>query len=872
LESVGGSGGFGPGDDRSEISQTFTDLTEGTELELSLDLAQRKNNDQDSDGWEVIWNGTTVREITADEFGETLETFTVNLTAEAGDDTLTLKGIEEDDKNTSGSILDNVTLRTQEAGPAQAWTSEDDVTVRNILVEAATDDLEDMDIGNYVDVVVDQSLQNTGTEVNISRVKRMEYTGNDDRNLVDVEFFSDGAENGNDAVIRSGDGADVFVYGGVDYNGEHTTVEYQGGRGIDRVESPDEFISNDRIVGDLGDDVLDGGGGDDEIYGDGSAQNSGGTVLSSLNTSLANIAYGTGDPFADNPTVTFEEGYAPSNTGAHATRPSETTWARASDVATYKGDSLDVVVEVSKKNGDPVPENVGFAGIGGGNQINIDANDIYLYEYTFVQAGTNNTVALDGLSIGLTDLDERAGGLAHEKLTIHGADQATYQNSTIDASVENGAIVLDPKVSTNNGSNNVLVDFTNVSSFTIEYDLTTSPGNAWHVGGWNLVGGDEINLADPQTIATAGDDELFGGAGNDEIYGGAGDDRIYGDDDDGASAEVVVLYNDLYNHFNADSDLEKDGQNPPDDVASWAYAANGADGFGSVVGFEEDENELSSGSVVMSNWWGYNEDGDGDGITWEEGDTDDPGVPTSGYTHDFTLELYEVDRTNGSVEAGDLIGEFTQEQDVPGREIPVPANASFAGNGTDYLMEWDLGGIEVGQEVLFMVSFDIPDGDDNEEALNQLNIAADMTGGDPLDVTEGVNTDEGVYWRSDATGNAIARFDGGEVLSKFEGKTVDGGDDVLYGQAGDDDLFGGEGNDMFVFSQGDGKDTIADFQVGKDTIDLEAFAFTDGDNDGIARDELDITENSVNSIIELGADQQVTVLNVTGLSDSDFIF
>jgi Ca2+-binding RTX toxin-like protein len=356
---------------------------------------------------------------------------------------------------------------------------------------------------------------------------------------------------------------------------------------------------------------------------------------------------------------------------------------------------------------------------------------------------------------------------------------------------------------------------------------------------------------DDTLIGGAGDDTMKGLSGDDTIDGGAGDDKIYGDEADDA------LYNDLYNHFNPDSDLTKDGQNPPDDdVASWAYAAQSADGYGSVVGFEEDTNVLTSGSVVMSNWYGYDSSGESDGEA------------TSGYTHDFTLELYEVDRESGTLGAGGQIATFTETQEVPGREIPVSENASFVGNGTDFLMEWDLGGIEVGQEVLFMVSFDIPDGDQNEDALKQLNIAAEDDDNPSLDVTEGVNPDEGVYWRSDErTDGEIARFDSGEVLSKFEGKTDDGGDDVIYGQAGDDKLFGGTGDDK-VFG-GAGADTLAS-GLGTDT--LNGGGGTDvyqGEASDLNNDEIDQIRNNetirVLDFTDAIFDRDGTMLTVDGV-------
>lgn len=53
----------------------------------------------------------------------------------------------------------------------------------------------------------------------------------------------------------------------------------------------------------------------------------------------------------------------------------------------------------------------------------------------------------------------------------------------------------------------------------------------------------------------------------------------------------------------------------------------------------------------------------------------------------------------------------------------------------------------------------------------------------------------------------------------------DDGDDVLVGGLGDDtlrgdDFSGGEGRDVFVLTAGEGTDTIVDFEVGTDFIQL----------------------------------------------------
>ncbi|WP_300075180.1 M10 family metallopeptidase C-terminal domain-containing protein, partial [uncultured Ruegeria sp.] len=46
------------------------------------------------------------------------------------------------------------------------------------------------------------------------------------------------------------------------------------------------------------------------------------------------------------------------------------------------------------------------------------------------------------------------------------------------------------------------------------------------------------------------------------------------------------------------------------------------------------------------------------------------------------------------------------------------------------------------------------------------------------------------------------------------------GNDILTGGSGNDTLTGGSGSDTFVFKEDSGKDTITDFNVDEDFIDL----------------------------------------------------
>ena len=104
---------------------------------------------------------------------------------------------------------------------------------------------------------------------------------------------------------------------------------------------------------------------------------------------------------------------------------------------------------------------------------------------------------------------------------------------------------------------------------------------------------------------------------------------------------------------------------------------------------------------------------------------------------------------------------------------------------------------------------------------------------------------------------------GGEGNDRLFGNS---NDDILRGGVGDDTLRGGMGNDLFVYSTGNGNDTIEDFQNGLDKIDVSGTGITSFSN-------LTITATAGNVIIGV-ADGTITLTGVTiGIvHTSDFIF
>ena len=75
-----------------------------------------------------------------------------------------------------------------------------------------------------------------------------------------------------------------------------------------------------------------------------------------------------------------------------------------------------------------------------------------------------------------------------------------------------------------------------------------------------------------------------------------------------------------------------------------------------------------------------------------------------------------------------------------------------------------------------------------------------------------------------ATGNSL-----GNVLTGNSGNNVLkglAGNDILVGREGDDTLIGGDGDDIFIFDNLDGVDSVEDFTIGSDLLQLDALVFT----------------------------------------------
>ncbi|MEM9222073.1 MAG: hypothetical protein AAGB11_06675 [Pseudomonadota bacterium] len=110
---------------------------------------------------------------------------------------------------------------------------------------------------------------------------------------------------------------------------------------------------------------------------------------------------------------------------------------------------------------------------------------------------------------------------------------------------------------------------------------------------------------------------------------------------------------------------------------------------------------------------------------------------------------------------------------------------------------------------------------------------------------------------------------GGDLIFGGTGSDVingGGGSDVISGGEGSDDLFGGGGADIFLFSLGDGIDSIDDFKPGTDTIAMIGT--------GLTFDDLLLLPSGSATLILYGGQDIIRLPDISpgDLSAADFLF
>lgn len=676
-------------------------------------------------------------------------------------------------------------------------------------------------VGDYVDAGYDPAGSYTDV-LYVSDVSSISYSDADSGTV----FFSGGGS-------LTFDNVDVVTT----LSNNHTVEGTAGNDVIDRfyVDSDGDWIDNDDALGGGEADVIDAGDGNDSIWaGAGNDTVDGGTGDDDI--------YGN----AGNDTL---------DGGAGA----DTIYGGAGDDTVLASGDGDLVY-----------------GGAGNDTLNSGSGDDTIYgdagDDTVVVGSTDGADALYG-GDGADKLNLNSSGTSPVSVTFSGDGAGTYAftpggNGNFSGFEQVQGTDLD--------------DTLNASADTAGVTLAGSLGDDTITGGSGadaLIGG----AGNDELVGGSGDDTLSGGDGNDTVTGGAGADTL----DGGAFFYDKVDYSGSASEVNinlSDGLAESGGDAEGDVLSNFEQIAGSLHGDTIVLGATGMDvganggNDTVTGGAGNDRVWG----GDGDdrirggaGDDLIEGQTgNDTLIGNSG--NDTLLGGSGNDffgSSNGSLSLGDdyLVGGTGDDTFM----ASVGNNTMEGGDGSDTFIVLDWNGIDVidggeggsdddhldfsdrsqgidvsytGAESGTFTAWHTGDSSFTEIERVTLTSAADTV--DARSLTEGISVDGNNGDDTLLGGDGSDTFDGGTGNDSLDGgggaDTMTGGDgadtllggggdDTLIGGLGDDSLSGGDGNDLFVYSVGDGADTITDFNTGNsgalndgddtnnDFIDLSAF-------------------------------------------------
>ncbi|WP_262696326.1 M10 family metallopeptidase [Kordiimonas aquimaris] len=332
----------------------------------------------------------------------------------------------------------------------------------------------------------------------------------------------------------------------------------------------------------------------------------------------------------------------------------------------------------------------------------------------------------------------------------------------------------------------------------VKLDLT--PGSWSNVGTTIKFFGDGESWDDkdslfiaPDTIienatASDGDDTLQGNDASNKLRGNDGADKLYG----AAGADVL---------FSGNGDDIAMGGSGNDFL--WAGAGDTGDDV-SAGGAGDDVVAGGAGNDFLIGG-GLDDGNNMDVAAANEDSTDDGNDTIFGGSGDDTLLGGGWDdgagNDDGNYDDGEAVVSGTSN------------DAIWAGAGNDLIIA------AAGNDALGGGTGDdtINGGDGND------TIYGGVDGGDTgvNDVIDGGNGNDVIF---SAAGNdsVVGGAGNDEIFSGGGTDTVDGGsgNDTLWGGGGNDDFTGGSGDDLFIFEAGHGDDTITDFDIGDDSINL----------------------------------------------------
>jgi len=629
------------------------------------------------------------------------------------------------------------------------------------------------------------------------------------------------------------DGSSATTGFGAEGDGGNDSIV--GGSGDDTLRGGSD---NDTLDGGAGDDSLEGGSGDDVFYGDSVSSISfalGGTSRAGVNPEF--------EVFADGVLI---------YTG-------EVTWAQNAPFDANAPGAFQVV-EIPVSGGLPDSVKIVYTN-------DSDPGD--------GSPGGDRNLHVDNLTVGDT---------TYEAETDATANGGTNAGNNYNLFGTPNSLTFNTSTAQNSGGNDTMSGGDGADTFHIEDDF----GNDVIIGGEGGTDDDVIDLSalsGPVTVTYTGDEagtitdgtdtisfseierivltdqndslnasldsagtEIRAGGGADTIVGGQGDDTVYGENG-----------NDSINLGEGNDFSQGDGGNDTIDGGDGNDTIRGSGGNDSVYGGAGNDGltggsgrDTLDGGSGNDNLNGQNDedtfvfsDGFGnDTVIGGEGGVDDDVIDLSALSGPVTV-TYTGDEAGTITDGTDTISFseierviLTDEADVVDATADTAGTDIDAGGGNDFIETGSgddaiVGG--TGNDTIFYGDGNNTvfggDGDDliDDEAGNP-----GYTGANYVDAGSGNDT---VY-----SGYGDDSIDGGDgddnLFGQWGDDTIDGGmgGDTIHGGIGNDSLTGGDDDDVFVFTDGAGRDTISDFDMGdhdangnfNDQLDLSGITRPDG--------------------------------------------
>ncbi|MEL7468831.1 MAG: M10 family metallopeptidase C-terminal domain-containing protein [Pseudomonadota bacterium] len=332
-----------------------------------------------------------------------------------------------------------------------------------------------------------------------------------------------------------------------------------------------------------------------------------------------------------------------------------------------------------------------------------------------------------------------------------------------------------------------------------------------------LGGNDTISaLAGNDSIdAGAGDDYIVLGAGDDSADGGIGTDTLLiGDASDVTTSYTVDLSAGTATSSDGQIDIFTNVEIVSAGGAGDTFlGTSGADTVATVGG--DDVLRLGSGDDVAEAVVGSNE------ILGEAGND----ALSGGAGNDMLDGGAGNDRLDGGTDADILIGGTGDDTLTGGADADEFAFSS--GDGIDIITDFELGVDVIDLQGLGTGFVDLNIVDAGGGA--QITYDFVTTGQVTLQGISAVGLKESDFLLDVSASPAIVGTFGNDNLVGTSGSDellALGGGDTLDGGTGDDTFTGGTGADTYRFENGDGIDTIVDFEVGTDQIDLRGLGLS----------------------------------------------